>query len=146
MLKIVILLLISVGFLTIGMVLCYFIDKIVNKGINKVESKVFLKLKKKNPDVIFCGDVWRDGQIVDKKTFKGQKSSNQYINSNGVVEGTCHKVAENFFIRSHFAYNKEEIIGYCKKHMPNCSCKYPGRVISDKEAYDMIAVQQVMTS
>jgi hypothetical protein len=91
-------------------------------------------------ELILCGDVWCEGQIVEKKMFRGMRRSNvQFIGDKG-TEGTCFKEAKSFFVAD------DSVIGYCKKHTPKCLEQDTRCVsISSKEAHDTIIVQKIMS-
>ena len=99
-------------------------------------------LDQRHRSTIMCGDVWCEGKVKDRKMFPGiRKSVIQRIDGSD-IRGVCSKEATEFYT------SKNEVIGYCKKHAPTCSCQWPydAKPVDRQEAYDTIVVQDVTCS
>jgi hypothetical protein len=94
--------------------------------------------------IIMCGDVWCEGRVKDKKLFpiSGRNNAVEFIDNHGKSRGPCLKEATEFFS------TKDAVIGYCKKHAPDCSCQWPydSEPCDRQEAYDLVVVQDVTCS
>lgn len=100
-------------------------------------------LDQRHRSIIMCGDVWYEGKVKTRKLFPGvRKSAVEFVGATGKSSGTCSKEATEFYV------SKNEVIGYCKKHAPNCSCQWPydSRPADRQEAYDTVVVQDVTCS
>jgi hypothetical protein len=106
-----------------------------------VATEKFFEELHERSRVVYCGDLWKRG-----------KHSHTYLrylpdpckpdHDLKVSIEQCSQLAVHFFA------DDKGILGYCSKHVPKCSCQYPGNMepISEQEAQDSLIIQGVMNS